>query len=121
MCCCRTTATPAGVVTFLKASFWPFHLSPPEHGGNPRPWGQAVAAILHRPLHGGTVRVAHGVPFRLSESRLAATWSVGVLGAMYTVVDSSRTMLSAGPARSCSSLANSSWRFGWAVRQRVPS
>jgi hypothetical protein len=76
---------------------------------------------LRRPLHGGTVQVAHGVPFRLSELRWAATWSVGVLGAMYTVVDYSRTMLPSGPARSCRSLANSSWRFGWAVRRRVPS
>jgi hypothetical protein len=77
--------------------------------------------LLHRPLHGGTLQVAHRVLYRLSESRLVATWSLGVLGAMYNVVDTSRMTLSAGPARSCRSLANSSWRFGWDVRRCVPS
>jgi hypothetical protein len=68
----------------------------PSNRGNHRPLGQAVAAFLGRLLHGGTVRVARGVPCRLSESRLAATWSVGVLGAMYTDIDTSWTTLSSG-------------------------
>jgi hypothetical protein len=38
--------------------------------------GQAVQALLRRPLYGGVVRVARGFPFWLSESRSAPTWSV---------------------------------------------
>jgi hypothetical protein len=89
-CYCRTTTMPTDVVTFLKALSTPFHPSPPEQ--RRKPWtmlGQAVAALLCRPLHGGTIRVAHGVPCRLLGSRLATTWSVGILGAMYTIVDNS--------------------------------
>jgi hypothetical protein len=70
-------------------------------------FGQAVAAFLRRSLHGGAVRVACGVPWRLSGSRSTATWSVGILGAMYTVVNISWTTLSSGLVRSCSSLADS--------------
>jgi hypothetical protein len=34
-CYCRTTATPAGAVTFLKVLSRPFHSSPPEQQGKP--------------------------------------------------------------------------------------
>jgi hypothetical protein len=67
---------------------------------------QAVASLLRRPLDGGTVRVALGVPCRLSESRSAATWSVGILSAMYTGAIRAWTALSSGPAMSCRPLAD---------------
>jgi hypothetical protein len=69
-------------------------------------FGQAVAALLRRSLHGGDVRVARGVPYRLSESRSAATWSMGILGAMYIAADISWTTLSSGLVWSCSLLAD---------------
>jgi hypothetical protein len=106
MCSCTTTATPAGVVTFLKASSRFFQPPSQATGETLDYFGQAVAALLRRLLLGGAVRVAFGVPCWLSESKSAATWSVGVLGAMYTVVDTSWTTLPQGQVWSCSLLAD---------------
>jgi hypothetical protein len=67
---------------------------------------QAVASLLRRSLGGGAVRVARGVPFWPLEPRSAATWSVGVLSAMYTGANLAWTALSLGLVTSCSSLAD---------------
>jgi hypothetical protein len=67
---------------------------------------QAVASLLCRPLRGGVVQVARGVPCRLSESRLPATWSVGILSAMYSSANLAWTTISLGPITSCRSLAD---------------
>jgi hypothetical protein len=61
----RTTATSMGVVTFLKALSRPFSSCLLLcDWGNPRSslLVQAAAAVWCRPLLGGVVRVARGVP-----------------------------------------------------------
>ena len=73
----QMTATPAGVVTFLEGSSRPSPSCPfPSNGGNPRPslLAQAVAALLRRPLLGGIVRIARGVPCRRSRL-LPGAWT----------------------------------------------
>jgi hypothetical protein len=67
----RTTATSAGVVTFLKASFLPFPLCPfLSNEGNLRSSLLVLAVVAPRRhyLVGGTVMVALGVPRRLAKS-----------------------------------------------------
>lgn len=63
----RTTATPTGAVTFLKASSSPIFVPPhPGHQGKPliQLLDQAVVAVRCHPLVGGTAEVVPGVPRR---------------------------------------------------------
>jgi hypothetical protein len=109
----QTTATPAGAVTFLKASLRPFLFT------SSRASGETLDPIVGSGSGGASVSYppwrhcldSRGIPRRQLEFVLAATWSKGLKGAMYFGAGFSK-MLPSGPVGSCNPPADFSWRFG---------